>query len=173
MAFHLQTGGEEEESRRREICTRRVPHVRGFTAGCSKLPPCVSDHQVWAGWEGGQGYASLQSTLSSRGSEKEDPVPQSLGCHGAEDWVAWMTREWRRLIWYSRGRHRLPALPNSRLTTSLERTGEGLEREGERRKRGRDFGPNCTLGAASVRGEGWRLMAMLPKVGPFQEAQST
>ena len=136
----------------------------GFTAGCRDRP-CVSDHQVWGtGWEGGQGYASLQSTLSSRGSEKEDPVPQSLGCHGAEDWVAWMTREWRRLIWYSRGRHRLPALPNSQLTTSLERTGEGLGREGERRKRGRDFGPNCTEEEAAgvSAGEGWRPMAMLP-----------
>ena len=45
---------------------------------------------------------------------------------------------------------------------------------GEWRKGGRDFGPNCTEEeAAGVRGEGWRLMAMLPKVGPFQEAHST
>lgn len=34
---------------------------------------------------------------------------------------------------------------------------------GEWRKGGRDFGPNCTEEeAAGVRGEGWRLMAMLP-----------
>ena len=45
---------------------------------------------------------------------------------------------------------------------------------GEWRKGGRDFGPNCTEEEAEwgVRREGWRLMAMLPKVGPFQEAHS-
>ena len=48
---------------------------------------------------------------------------------------------------------------------------------GEWRKGGRDFGPDCTEeeGEAEwgVRGEGWQLMAMLPKVGPFQEAHGT
>ena len=78
------------------------------------------------------------------------------------DCLVWMTG-WR-LIWYSRGRPRLAALPLSTDHNPREDSGVGKEKGWESGGRGgRDFGPNCTEEeAVGVRGEGWGLMAMLP-----------
>ena len=124
---------------------------RGFTAGCSDRP-WSSDHHVW---ERGQGYASL--TVGKGGSGGKTLCLWLLG----RDCLVWMTG-WR-LIWYSRGRARLAARSHFQLTTSLERACL-VRRDGRTcRKGGRDFGPNCTEEeTGGVRGEGSRLMAMLP-----------
>ena len=150
--------------RRRRTGGGKFARGEGSRPGAETGPVCLTI-KSGVGWEGGQGYASLTDTWNKTAEEKRILCHTTLVARGAKkDWVVASVDD--RVGASSGIPEADPGWQPShfQLTTTPERTiGVWREGMGECRKGGRDFGPNCTEEeAADVRGEGWRLMAMLP-----------
>ena len=148
-------------------------HDEGSRPAAETGPVCLTI-KSGVGWEGGQGYASLTDTWNKTAEEKRILCHTTLVARGAKkDWVVASVDD--RVGASSGIPEAEPGWQPShfQLTTTLERT-QGLD--GRVAEGGSRLWPQLYRGGGGMGcqgGEGWRLMAMLPKVGPFQEAHST